>query len=65
MSVYHILKDGSRPTDITGRIVKIEDATPLYRYLRNITYERSKRGLHNEKNSVGNNSSNRSIIGTR
>lgn len=49
--VYHILKDGSRPTDITGHVVKLEDAAPLYRYLRNLTYERNKRGIHNESGS--------------
>lgn len=30
MAVYHILKDGSTPTDITGHVVKVEDAPELY-----------------------------------
>ena len=28
--VYHIMKDGSKPTDITGKVVKLSDARPLY-----------------------------------
>ena len=36
MSVYHILKDGSRPTDITGHIVRLEDANPLYQFIHSI-----------------------------
>ena len=36
MTVYHILKDGSRPKDITGHIVKFEDAEPLYRFIRSV-----------------------------
>lgn len=36
MSVFHILKDGSRPTDIIGHIVRMEDAYPLYQLLHSI-----------------------------
>ena len=54
MSVYHVLKDGSTPKDITGHIVKVVDADPLYRYIhsinrgsnpgkRNNTYKTAKR----------------------
>jgi methyl coenzyme M reductase gamma subunit len=63
--IYHILRDGSRPTDITGHVVKLEDATPLYRYLRDLTYERNKRGIHNEKNTIDDRNNNRVAIGTR
>jgi hypothetical protein len=42
MSVIHILKDGSRPTDITGHIVRLEDANPLYQLLHNINQTRSQ-----------------------
>lgn len=28
--VIHILKDGSKVTDITGKVVKMSDARPLY-----------------------------------
>lgn len=34
--VYHILKDGTVTKDITGRIVKIEDAEPLYNLMTSI-----------------------------
>jgi hypothetical protein len=33
MAVYHVLKDGSRPKDITGHVVRMDDAEPLYRLL--------------------------------
>ena len=36
MGVYHILRDGSAPKDITGHVVKIADAEPLYRYIHSI-----------------------------
>lgn len=47
MSVYHILKDGSRPTDITGRVVRLEDATPLYQLLHSINRTRSQANRKN------------------
>lgn len=42
MAVYHILKDGSMPEDITGHIVKIEDAEPLYQMLAHF-YETNRK----------------------
>ena len=42
MSVIHLLKDGSQLKDITGHIVKIEDAEPLYRFIRSINKESGK-----------------------
>lgn len=63
--VYHILKTGETVKDITGHVVKLEDAAPLYRYLRNLTYERNKRGIHNEKNTIGDRNNARVAIGTR
>lgn len=36
MSVFHVLKDGSTPKEITGHIVKVSDADPLYRYIHSI-----------------------------
>ena len=43
MAVYHILKDGSTLTDITGHVVRIEDAAPFYELLSNFnTYGREK-----------------------
>ena len=41
--VYHILKDGSRPKDITGHVVKIKDAEPVYRLFDSINRERTKK----------------------
>ena len=43
MSVYHILKDGSRVDDITGHVVKMEDAELLYRFIHSI----------NQKSNIG------------
>ena len=39
MRVIHYLKDGSRVNDITGRVVKVEDAETLYTMIRNINRE--------------------------
>lgn len=38
--VYHILKDGSRPTDITGHVVKMADAPAMYTALRELERRR-------------------------
>ncbi len=51
MGVFHILKDGSRPTDITGHIVRVEDANPLYQYLHSINRKKSQ-GKNRKKNEV-------------
>lgn len=48
MTVIHILKDGSRIEDITGRVVKIEDAEVLYSMFRNINVEAEKFNKKNE-----------------
>lgn len=36
MRVIHVLKDGTVVPDITGHIVRIQDATPLYRLIQNL-----------------------------
>lgn len=36
MGVVHILKDGTRVDDITGHVVRMEDAENLYRMIRRI-----------------------------
>ena len=41
--VYHVLRDGTVKTDITGHVVKVEDAEPVYRLLTSITKESRKR----------------------
>lgn len=43
MGVVHILKDGSMVKDITGRVVRVEDAGPLYRLIDNINRNGSGR----------------------
>lgn len=40
--VYHILKNGNRPKDITGHIVKIEDAESLYKLIHKIANEKRR-----------------------
>ena len=49
MAVIHILKDGSVLKDITGHVVKMEDASPLYQLIDSINRERSKKCVHKEK----------------
>ena len=34
--VYHILKDGSRPDDITGRVVEVDANSALYHVIHKI-----------------------------
>ena len=36
MAVVHILKDGSRVSDIQGHVVRVADAKPLYNLIRDI-----------------------------
>lgn len=43
MGVVHILKDGSVVKDITGRVVRVEDAGPLYRLIDNMNRRGSRR----------------------
>lgn len=48
--VYHILKDGSIVKDITGHVVRIEDAGPLYELIDSINRKGSKiKNVHSEK----------------
>ena len=42
MRVIHILKDGSRIDDITGHVVKMEDAETLYKMIRDINRKSEK-----------------------
>ena len=45
--VYHILSDGTITKDITGRVVKIADAQPLYNLMKDLrgTRKNEKGGL--------------------
>ena len=50
MGVVHILKDGSIVKDITGHVVRMEDAGPLYDLIDRINREGSKKKtVHSEK----------------
>lgn len=50
MRVVHILKDGSIVKDITGHVVRMEDAGPLYQLIDNINQTGSKKKIvHSEK----------------
>ena len=52
--VKHVLRDGSQVADITGYIVKMEYATPVYNLLATINQDprkAHKRGTENEKKS--------------
>ena len=48
MSVIHILKDGSVVKDITGHVVRMEDARPLYDLIDNINRNGKKKTIHNK-----------------
>ena len=48
MSVVHILKNGSILNDITGHIVKIEDAKSVYQLLDGIN-RKGLKTVHSEK----------------
>ena len=50
MRVVHILKDGSVVNDITGHVVRVEDAKPLYQLIDSINQKGSeKKIVHSEK----------------
>lgn len=40
--VYHIMRDGSKPTDINGRVIKVSEASSLYEILKEIHRRRLK-----------------------
>ena len=40
--VYHILKNGDRPKDITGHIVKIKDAESLYQLIHKMANKKRR-----------------------
>jgi hypothetical protein len=43
MAVIHILKDGTIVKDITGKVVKMEDAPALYELMRKIKVKDEQR----------------------
>ena len=46
MAVFHILRDGSQVDDITGHVVKMEDAEELYRFLYSVNLKGSKKSTY-------------------
>lgn len=55
MPIYHVLKDGTRVDDITGHVVRIEDARNVYSLMEimNQTHKKCKRsGKDFESDSV-------------
>lgn len=53
MAVIHILRDGSQVDDITGHVIKMEDAKELYRFLHSINLKGSKKSTYGQvKNEV-------------
>lgn len=55
MRVIHILKDGSEVEDITGRVVKMEDAGTLYSLIREINNKSKKKNRELSGNETGSN----------
>lgn len=49
MAVINILKDGSIREDLTGYIVRLEDAGPLYQLMDTINRKRSKKRFIHKK----------------
>ncbi len=50
--IYHVLKDGTQVDDITGRVIKIEDAEPLYQFLHSINKKINlgeRNNIHNDE----------------
>lgn len=52
MAVIHILKDGSVVKDITGHVVRMEDAGPLYELIDSINRKGSKVKTVHSKDEV-------------
>lgn len=36
MNIHHVLSDGSRVSDITGRVVRVKDAEAVYNLIHSI-----------------------------
>ena len=55
MRVIHILKDGSEVEDITGRVVKMDEAGTLYNLIREINRKSEKKNRKLSANKCGSN----------
>ena len=50
MSVIHVLADGTRTTDITGHVVKVDSARTVYQLIARINQQNRPRKNRIEKN---------------
>ena len=48
--VYHVLADGTITKDITGRVVKISDAKPLYNLMSKINSSKTRVNTNKQNN---------------
>lgn len=55
MRVIHVLKDGSEIDDITGHVVKMDDAGTLYSLIREINRKSEKKIRELSANESGSN----------
>lgn len=53
MRVIHVLKDGSEVEDITGHVVRVEDAEPLYKMIRGINRKSETKNRELSANESG------------
>lgn len=49
MAVIHVLKDGTVKKDISGHVVKMQDAPAIYSLIDTINANRGKRGVYVKK----------------
>lgn len=49
MAVYHILKDGTTVDDITGHVVRMEDAPALYELMASLSKKKTIHTYENKK----------------
>ena len=52
--IIHVLKDGTRTTDITGRVVPFKDAEALYKYIaeKNRSNKKKPNPVHKSNKEV-------------
>ena len=47
--VYHIMKDGTKLTDITGKVIKVSEADSLYEVMKQIHKRRQREERKRER----------------
>lgn len=55
MRIIHVLKDGREVNDLTGHVVKMEDAGSLYSMIRAINCKSEKEKRKLSENEIGSN----------